>query len=351
MQKSGNRTRLTASYRKYWLAGITVIVLLWSSSEVRAARYAGEFLEIGIGARAMGMGGAFTALADDGSAFYWNPAGCARLYRMQITGMYAPLYGGIGSSLADYQHLGFTMPFSGSTVGVNWVRLSIADIPRFPDYSGLDYNSRKNLIIDADGTPTGYFSDTEEAVFISFARLNTVKFDLGWQYFVLPVEIPAGFNFKLIRQSLAGYSSTGIGADFGIQFRFNLNDILQTKNLGSLTAALNYQDFTRTGIDWGDNGSDAIPANLKWGLALKQNLPWINGALNLAYDQDSRWGGEDHYGLEFIFRKVLSFRAGHEYHGWTAGAGGMYNRVIIDYAFLNTDIGAVNRISGTYIFP
>ncbi|MCH8285826.1 hypothetical protein IIB79_04770, partial [candidate division KSB1 bacterium] len=38
------------------------------------AKYAGEFLSIGVGARAQALGGAFAAIADDGTAFYWNPA-------------------------------------------------------------------------------------------------------------------------------------------------------------------------------------------------------------------------------------------------------------------------------------
>lgn len=45
-------------------------------------------LEIGAGPRALGMGEAFTALSDDASAIYWNPAGMARLDRAKITGTY-----------------------------------------------------------------------------------------------------------------------------------------------------------------------------------------------------------------------------------------------------------------------
>ncbi len=41
---------------------------------------AAQFLKIGVGARAIGMGGAFAATADDITAMYWNPAGLARVY-------------------------------------------------------------------------------------------------------------------------------------------------------------------------------------------------------------------------------------------------------------------------------
>ncbi len=42
----------------------------------------------GVGARAMGMGGAFTAIADDGTAATWNPAGLSQLKRPQMTVVY-----------------------------------------------------------------------------------------------------------------------------------------------------------------------------------------------------------------------------------------------------------------------
>ena len=40
---------------------------------------AAAFLEIGVGARAQSMGGAFVSLADDATAMYWNPAGIGRI--------------------------------------------------------------------------------------------------------------------------------------------------------------------------------------------------------------------------------------------------------------------------------
>ena len=338
-------------HKIYIIIAVTLVAAagLFNAGPVGAAGYAGEFLEIGVGSRASAMGGAFSTLADDGFGFYWTPAGCAKVFNLQFSGMYVPLYGGFGSSLADYHHIGFSMPFAGATLGLNWIRLSVSDIPQFPNYNGLDYNSRRNLIIGSNGSPAGYFSDSEDAFYFTFARLNDIRLDLGWQYFVIPLEIPIGVNFKIIRQSLAGYSAFGMGADAGMQFRFSLEDVLTIKGLGDFALALNYQDFTQTGIDWGDSGSDAIPANLKWGLGFFQELPFIKSKINLTYDRDNRWEIENHYGAEIIYLERYALRLGHEFHGWTAGAGVQYKNFILDYAFLNTDLGAVNRISATYI--
>ena len=47
-------------------------------------KYAGEFLRLGVGARALGMGGSYVALANDASAAYWNPAGLATLQHAEM---------------------------------------------------------------------------------------------------------------------------------------------------------------------------------------------------------------------------------------------------------------------------
>ena len=47
---------------------------------------AASFLEVGIGARSMGMGGAYVAVAQDAIAMYWNPAGLSRI--QQASGVF-----------------------------------------------------------------------------------------------------------------------------------------------------------------------------------------------------------------------------------------------------------------------
>src|SRR5688572_28460738 len=46
------------------------------------------FQKIGVGARAAGMGGAYSAMADDVTALYWNPAGAARLQGINVAASY-----------------------------------------------------------------------------------------------------------------------------------------------------------------------------------------------------------------------------------------------------------------------
>ena len=50
----------------------------------RAGTASAEFLKIGVGARAAGMGETFVAVANDASALYWNPAGLAQIKENEV---------------------------------------------------------------------------------------------------------------------------------------------------------------------------------------------------------------------------------------------------------------------------
>ena len=60
---------------------LTTLIFLSSSLNAQTviAKYAGEFMALGVGGRALGMGGAFVAVANDVTSGYYNPAGLANL--------------------------------------------------------------------------------------------------------------------------------------------------------------------------------------------------------------------------------------------------------------------------------
>ena len=55
----------------------------YSQDVTKTGTTASKFLSVGIGPRANSMGGAFTSIANDASAMYWNPAGIAQLTRYE----------------------------------------------------------------------------------------------------------------------------------------------------------------------------------------------------------------------------------------------------------------------------
>jgi hypothetical protein len=103
----------------------------------RADKYADEFLRVPAGARAVGMGGAFVSLANDGSASWWNPAGLAFLDKREILYQHAEQFGGA----ENYDFGSFSFPISKegkrNQTAVTLIRLGVDDIPITPDPAGL----------------------------------------------------------------------------------------------------------------------------------------------------------------------------------------------------------------------
>lgn len=105
----------------------------------------GNFLETEVGARAMGMGGAFMAVADDVTALHWNPAGLAGLDGIQIFGMRTSVYSVDGltedSVLASYGQ-------GSRGYGLGWMRTGADD----PELDEVLYN--EDTLLAGFGTET-----------------------------------------------------------------------------------------------------------------------------------------------------------------------------------------------------
>src|SRR5580765_5752550 len=100
------------------------------STEAHATKYAGEFLKIPVGARAIGMGGAFTAISDDATSPYWNPAGMIYLPYREVIFQHSERFG----SLLNHDYLGGVLPLGGGkgrqgALGISIIRLATDDIP------------------------------------------------------------------------------------------------------------------------------------------------------------------------------------------------------------------------------
>lgn len=89
---------------------IVFIILVLTPSTFAA------FTDIGVGARPLGLGGAFVALADDSNATYYNPAGLAYIDKIQFGATYAQRFNG----LVNYNTIGGIIPVGGlGTLGAN----------------------------------------------------------------------------------------------------------------------------------------------------------------------------------------------------------------------------------------
>lgn len=99
-----------------------------------AARAAGDgvgtaaMLDIGMGARALGMGGAHIAVADDAAAIYYNPAGLALVSGRNITSLYTSQFGA-----ANYIALGYAQ----KNIGAGLLRLDASQIEETDEFANV----------------------------------------------------------------------------------------------------------------------------------------------------------------------------------------------------------------------
>src|SRR5690349_6579827 len=140
----------------------------------------GNVLNIPVGARAIAMGEAYTAQADDVSSLYWNPAGIAILNQSQASFMY-------NQFLKDqtYHNASVATPLENGGIGGSLSYLSFGQIKGFDEHG----------ITTSDVT--------------AYSGVATV----GGGWLLGPLSI--GTNLKAVQAKLADVSATGVAADAG----------------------------------------------------------------------------------------------------------------------------------------
>jgi len=103
---------------------ISLVAMLLGALALGAFGYEGSIVfQGGLGAKALGMGGAFSALADDGTVALWNPAGILAFgENAWIGGATSQLFGMVG-----YQYVGGGFSFAGYGIGLGWANASAGD--------------------------------------------------------------------------------------------------------------------------------------------------------------------------------------------------------------------------------
>lgn len=304
-----------------------LLLILFGFSAVRAEKYAAEFLTVGVGARALAMGGAFVAISDDASATYWNPAGLVQLRQREVHFMHASRF----SDMVQTDVLNFVYPGSNFAVGLNYLRMGIDDIPYTQK---LDVNGRP--LVDK------YISDTEEAAFLSFSAQVKKRLSLGG-------------NLKTVRQKVGEHSSLGFGFDLGVVYHMNSN----------LTFGAIIQDISGTHVYWDNGHRDTKNPDLKYGFAYKKSFLFLRSQLLFSVQESVRFEGKSYssqiqlgdfansdfqLGGEYQMMNILAIRLGSNGGDLTAGAGVGFKMLRIDYAFMSYELGNAHRVSASIRF-
>lgn len=325
---------------------IITIVLLLAGASLSAGKYAGDFMMIGAGVRALGMGGAFASLADDGSAIYWNSGGLAQIRDSEVSAMHAMLYG----NLATYDNISYVQPLPNDvSIGFNFTRLLVKDIPHFKeDYLiGTNVDQRiNNSAYHLPGIPDGRFRSTDDLYQFAFAKNIKFGANMGWQFFEVPFELGMGGNVKFIKRQIMENLGTGTGLDAGLKLRTDLAVIFDQEDLGDLHLGFNFQDIAGTDINWDTPSGikDEVLFNTKIGVAVEQPMPKLKSVIILAYDYDYVYKGTNHYGIDWAYDKRANLRLGLYDKNFSCGASLLLYGVNVDYALITNPVGISNRL-------
>jgi hypothetical protein len=213
---------------------LTILVLgLWATNAHAANIFEKvgtvgvQFLKIGVGARAAAMGEAFTPIADDATALYWNPAGIARIDHSQITLNHASWPGDLGHEFA-----GSVFRY-GSIPGTFGVSVNVLQMKPINETTAFKPNG------------TGETFDAGDlAINFTYARMLTNKFSFGG-------------TLRWIHSGIEDEFAEGVMADFGTLYDTGFRGITIGMTIANLGPNMKFieQDF-------------ALPAIFKLGVAM-----------------------------------------------------------------------------------
>ncbi len=273
--------------------------LLPELGEQRAGIASATFLKIGVGARAAAMGGAYTAMANDASALYWNPAGLAQIGQNELVVSHLDWLVDI-----DLEYLGYTHQINENiAVGAFINFLHLADMPVTDEYHPYGNGH--------------YFSYSDMATGLSASIKMTDRFSFG-------------ITGKYVREDIDNLHMDAVLVDFGTfywtGFRtlriaasvrnfggdFQPGGAYLRRETGSVTEA-EYQSFSAPAIFSIGAAMDVYSEN--------EHVVTMAAEMNHPMDNKERFivGGE------YRFKNTLAVRTGYsggnDENRWTFGAG------------------------------
>jgi long-subunit fatty acid transport protein len=263
----------------------------------RAGTATAQFLKIGAGARAVSMGEAYVAVANDAAALYWNPAGIVQFNRSQFTFCHTNWPVGIQHEFVGYvQHINAVNSF-----GVSLTSLHTDDMSETTEFEPF-------------GTGN-YFTFQDLALSLTYARRMTDRFSFG-------------VSFKYIEETLAELKMRGGMIDFGTFYWTGFGSTrfaLVVTNFGpQLTPA---GEFTRRdGKTVNEFQAFIPPTTFKVGFAaeiFENSTHRLTTSIQLNHPNDN--SENINLGTEYAWRNLLAFRGGYkgnqDEESFTFGAG------------------------------
>jgi hypothetical protein len=274
----------------------------------------GLILNTPIGARAIAMGEAYVAQADDVSSLYWNPAGLGLLNQSQASFMYNQSVQGL-----SFNNMSIATPLEYGGIGASLSYLSYGKIDGY----------------DAQDNPTGNVTAYSGAATLGAAFFSGESWAMG-------------MNIKGVEGALADVKANGVAADLGLTY---VHPTLIED--GTLRLAATVRNLG-TGLQYIDQ-NDPFPLEFRVGAAAVQMLDRkLNISVDVSKLRDEPVAG--YTGAEYWIVPQIALRAGwvasnQEGTGLRAGVGLKVNNISFDYAFSSYgELGMSNLFETTIRF-
>jgi hypothetical protein len=246
----------------------------------------GAYLHMGVGSQALGMGKAFTTLATDATAIYWNPAGLANQNPYQIYFMHSRLFYD-----TNFNYLAATMPTR--NIGSFGAGLLFLNSQNFDQRNELNQE-------------LGSFGISDIAFLFSWSK-------------ELFNGLSAGLNYKLVNQKMLEYSGVGHGIDLG----------LKTRLFERLDAGLMFMNLVSPKMTL-DQNAQSFPMQIRLGGSMR----FLQNKMVFSTDISKIVGWESTFlniGAEYRVMDNIAIRGGLNHGQVTMGIGLNLNQIGIDY--------------------
>ena len=266
-----------------------------------------DFLSLDANARAVAMGGAYSALARDANALLYNPGGLGRIERHEATFMHNQAYQGVSQ---EYAALAVRQ---GWGAHINY--LSFGGVPR-------------TTVSNPDGAGLG---DT---------GLTDLAFSGGYGRVVVP-GLAVGGALKYIRESIDKVSAAGYALDLGA-----LYSVERAKGLSLAASVQNIGPAVKF-----QNAKENLPLTIRAGAAYEATIREQRCAAAIDIIKERSETVAVAFGAELVAARRFPIRFGYAGRndagiGLTAGFGYRHDDFSVDYAFVPYGgLGDAHRIS------
>jgi hypothetical protein len=311
-----------------------VLPLLAACSLGQATKYASDFEDLGVSARAVGMGSAFVAVGADPAALFYNPSATAMMDKTSVMFMHAEDFGGIVTNdflsvlIPEKQAtIGFGLLHNGVS-GINLTQLLNPNLPLGVNFVDTTVVGDSTVIDTVQNVPKviKVVSAADWVGYFNYARSVSKSLMLGG-------------NAKLIYRTTGVSSCFGMGIDFGA-----LYVLAREFNVG-----LQVQNLTTSPLFWDTKTTESMDPQAVLGLSKGFALS-PNHHILISAQAEGNVDGlplQEDLGAEYSYKNMLFARMGLHRGSFTFGLGGAYKRFFLDYGYETANYSNSSELPAT----